>query len=48
MQVFHLIGPIKFVLIQRERTCRNFYSNKKLNTLNCFVDLLRNEFKKYR
>ena len=48
MQVLHLIGPIKFVLIQGERTCRNLFSNKKMNTLTCFVvDLLKNEFKKY-
>ena len=41
MQVFHLIGPIKFVLIQRERTCRN------LNTLTCFaVDLIKMSMKK--
>ena len=48
VQVLHLIGPIKFVLIQGERTCRNLFSNKKMNTLTCFVvDLLKNEFKKY-
>ena len=50
MEVLHLTGPVKFVLIQGERTCRNFFfSNKKMNTFTCFVvDLLKDEFKKYK
>ena len=49
MEVLHLIGPIKFVLIQGERICRIFFSSKKMNTFTCFVvDILKNEFKKYK
>ena len=47
MEVLHLTGPV--VLIQGERTCRIFFSNKKMNTFTCFVvDLLKDEFKKYK
>ena len=51
VEVLHLTGPVKFVLIQGERPCRNFFffSNKKMNTFTCFVvDLLKDEFKKYK
>ena len=49
LEVLHLTGPVKFVLIQGERTCRIFFSNEKMNTFTCFVvDLLKDEFKKYK
>ena len=49
VEVLHLTGPVKFVLIQGERPCRIFFSNKKMNTFTCFVvDLLKDEFKKYK
>ena len=49
MEVLHLIGPIKFVLIQGERNCSNFFPNKKMNTLTVFVvDLLKKESKKHK
>ena len=41
VEVLHLIGPIKFALIQRERTWSNIFPNKKMNTLTFLVvDLL--------